>query len=180
MGSINQEDIIRIFKILDESHFDELHLEMDEIKLHVKKKSNTAGGIEAAESQAAVPSFVSRDRPAEKEATQLSKPPDRAPVPDRSADVPPGLVPIKAPMLGTFYRAPEPGAPPFVEVGQRVSEDDVVCIIEVMKLFTTITAGVNGVIKEICAENDCLVEYKQTLFLVEEEEEGGVEEGHTA
>ena len=179
MGSINQEDIIRIFRILDESHFDELHLEMDDIKLHVKKKSNSAGGIEATESPVTVPSFVSRDRPAEKEAPVPSKPPDKVSAPDRSVEIPPGLAPIKAPMLGTFYRAPEPGASPFVEVGQRVSEDDVVCIIEVMKLFTTITAGVNGIIKEICVENDCLVEYQQILFWVEEDK-GESEEGHTA
>ena len=84
-----------------------------------------------------------------------------------SSDETEGLIPIQSPMLGTFYRAPKPGAPPFVEVGQRVSEEDTLCIIEVMKLFSTIKAGVKGRIVRICAEDGQLVEFKQTLFWVE-------------
>jgi acetyl-CoA carboxylase biotin carboxyl carrier protein len=79
-------------------------------------------------------------------------------------------VPIKAPMLGTFYRAAKPDAPPFVEVGQLVTKEDVVCIIEVMKLFNMVRAGVQGRIAKICAENTQLVEYHQVLFLVEKED----------
>jgi acetyl-CoA carboxylase biotin carboxyl carrier protein len=78
-----------------------------------------------------------------------------------------GLVAIKAPMLGTFYRTPKPGAPPFVEVGAMVDKDDPVCIIEVMKLFNTVKAGVQGRIAQICAEQGQLVEYQQVLFLIE-------------
>ena len=79
-----------------------------------------------------------------------------------------GLTPIKSPMLGTFYGAPKPGAPPFVEVGQVASEDETVCIIEVMKLFNTIKAGIRGRIAKICAENAQMVEFQQTLFLLEQ------------
>jgi acetyl-CoA carboxylase biotin carboxyl carrier protein len=75
--------------------------------------------------------------------------------------------PIKAPMLGTFYRTPKPGAPPFVEVGQFVTEDDVVCIIEIMKLFNTVKAGVRGRIAKICVEQAQMVEFQQPLSLVE-------------
>ncbi|MCF8142296.1 MAG: acetyl-CoA carboxylase biotin carboxyl carrier protein [Deltaproteobacteria bacterium] len=82
-----------------------------------------------------------------------------------------GYIPIRSPMLGTFYRAPKPGAPPFVEVGRWVSADDSVCIIEVMKLFNTVKANVRGRIAKICAENGQMVEYQQTLFLVEEVDE---------
>ncbi|MCX5910322.1 MAG: TRAP transporter large permease subunit, partial [Deltaproteobacteria bacterium] len=78
-----------------------------------------------------------------------------------------GLVAIKAPMLGTFYRTPKPGAPPFVEVGAMVDKDDPVGIIEVMKLFNTVKAGVQGRIAQICAEQGQLVEYQQILFLIE-------------
>ena len=78
-----------------------------------------------------------------------------------------GFVAIKAPMLGTFYRTPKPGAPPFVEVGAMVAKDDPVCIIEVMKLFNTVKAGVQGKIARICAEQGQMVEYQQILFLVE-------------
>jgi acetyl-CoA carboxylase biotin carboxyl carrier protein len=85
-----------------------------------------------------------------------------------SAEEEDGLLPIRAPMLGTFYRAPKPGAPPFVQVDQSIEEEDTVCIIEVMKLFNTVKAGVRGIIKKICVEDAQMVEYQQTLFLVEE------------
>jgi acetyl-CoA carboxylase biotin carboxyl carrier protein len=70
-------------------------------------------------------------------------------------------------MLGTFYRAEAPGAAPFVDVGARVSADTTVCLIEVMKMMNSISAGVEGTIVEICAENAQLVEYGQPLFRVE-------------
>jgi len=69
-------------------------------------------------------------------------------------------------MLGTFYRAQTPGAPPFVEVGQRVRADDTVCLIEVMKLFTSVKAGVDGVVTQILAENAKLVEYNEVLIVI--------------
>ena len=78
-----------------------------------------------------------------------------------------GLVPIRSPMLCTFYKSPKPGDPSFVEQGQVVDEDATVCIIEVMKLFSTIHAGVRGRIARICADDGQLVEYNQVLFLVE-------------
>lgn len=73
---------------------------------------------------------------------------------------------IKAPMVGTFYRAPNPGASPFVEVGQAVKEGDPLCIIEAMKLLNEIEAEKSGVIKEILVENGEPVEYGQPLFVI--------------
>ena len=69
-------------------------------------------------------------------------------------------------MLGTFYRAQAPGAPPFVEVGQRVRADDTVCLIEVMKLLNSVKAGVDGVVTQILAENAKLVEYNEVLIVI--------------
>lgn len=77
-----------------------------------------------------------------------------------------GLVSITAPMSGTFYRAPAPGAPPFVEVGSTVNANDVVCIIEVMKLFNSIRVSTAGVIAEICAENESPVVAGQPVIWV--------------
>jgi acetyl-CoA carboxylase biotin carboxyl carrier protein len=74
---------------------------------------------------------------------------------------------IVAPMLGTFYRAPAPGEPPFVEVGARVEPDTIVGIIEVMKMMNSVPAGVAGVIAEIHVENAQPVEYGDPLFRVE-------------
>lgn len=74
---------------------------------------------------------------------------------------------VKAPSLGTFYRAPKPGAAPFVATGSTIGADSELCLIEVMKLFTTLRAGTAGTIREIYASDGDLVEYDQPLFLVE-------------
>ena len=73
---------------------------------------------------------------------------------------------IPAPMLGTFYRASAPGEKPFVEVGDEVQPDTVVCLIEVMKMMNAIPAGVSGTITAVCAENAALVEFGAPLFRV--------------
>ncbi|WYX61215.1 acetyl-CoA carboxylase biotin carboxyl carrier protein [Achromobacter xylosoxidans] len=73
---------------------------------------------------------------------------------------------VKAPMVGTFYRSPNPGAAPFIDVGQSVKEGDPLCIIEAMKLLNEIEADKSGVIKEILVENGEPVEYGQTLFVI--------------
>jgi acetyl-CoA carboxylase biotin carboxyl carrier protein len=78
-----------------------------------------------------------------------------------------GMLTIEAPMLGTFYRAESPGKAPFVQVGNRVEPDTIVCIIEVMKMMNSVPAGVAGEIAEVVAENAELVEYGQPLFRVQ-------------
>jgi acetyl-CoA carboxylase biotin carboxyl carrier protein len=80
--------------------------------------------------------------------------------------VDPNVHDVPAPLLGTFYRAPKPGAPPFIEVGSTVEEDTVVAIIEVMKLMNTVRAGVRGTVTEILARDGVLVEYGETLLRV--------------
>ena len=74
---------------------------------------------------------------------------------------------LKSPMVGTFYRAPSPGAPSFVEIGQAVTKGQTLCIIEAMKLLNEIEADVSGTIKAILVENGQPVEYGQPLFLIE-------------
>jgi acetyl-CoA carboxylase biotin carboxyl carrier protein len=83
-----------------------------------------------------------------------------------------GLVYVTAPMVGMFYRASGPDEPAFVEPGAEVAEDDVVCLIEVMKLFNSITAGTKGRVKEVLAENGVMVEYGQRLLAIEPAEGG--------
>jgi acetyl-CoA carboxylase biotin carboxyl carrier protein len=75
--------------------------------------------------------------------------------------------PVVAPNLGTFYRSPKPGAPSFVEVGQRVAADTEVCLIEVMKLFTSVKAGMAGTVRHIDAADAALVEGGQVLLYIE-------------
>ena len=100
----------------------------------------------------------------EQPAPVVAAAPAAAPAPAAPA-APSGHV-IKAPMVGTFYRAPNPGASPFVEVGQSVKEGDALCIIEAMKLLNEIEADKAGVIKEILVENGEPVEYGQPLFVI--------------
>jgi acetyl-CoA carboxylase biotin carboxyl carrier protein len=144
---LSYEDVQSILKIIDSSSIEELHIEIGDFKLVVRKRG---AGREAGEGPAAPASEA-----VVSEATRPSRP--------RRADG----VEVKAPMVGTFYRAPSPGAPPFVEVGSVVAEDDTVCIIEVMKLMNSIRAGCRARVVEICAENADLVEFGQTLMVIE-------------
>ena len=92
--------------------------------------------------------------------------PSPAPTPAIQNAAPAGTVDIKSHIMGMFYSQPEPGAPPFVSIGTAVKADTTICLIEVMKTFNAMTAGVNGVITEICAKNAQLVEYGQVLFRI--------------
>lgn len=79
----------------------------------------------------------------------------------------PPLLEIKSPMVGTFYKSPEPGAEPYVKNGTRVAPGQVVCIIEAMKIMNEIESEVQGVIREVCVENAQPVEFGQVLFRVD-------------
>jgi acetyl-CoA carboxylase biotin carboxyl carrier protein len=85
----------------------------------------------------------------------------------QSKTIPAGWKQVRAPSLGTFYRAPKPGMAPFVEAGSQITADTEVCLIEVMKLFTTVRAGIEGIIREVYPTDASMVEFDQPLFLVE-------------
>ena len=139
---LDDDDVREILRIVDESELAELRIETEGLSLHVLR-----GGT--APSDAPTPEAAA------------------APAPAAAGDGAHDGVPILAPMLGTFYRAPAPGAPPFVDVGARVEPDTIVCIIEVMKMLNSVPAGVAGTIVEIHVENAEPVEYGQPLFRVE-------------
>ena len=92
--------------------------------------------------------------------------PEVAPAPAPTAPQQTGT-PLTSPMVGTFYRAPSPGADPFVKVGDTVKKGQVVCIIEAMKLLNEVEADMDGTVKEVCVENDQPVEFGQSLFIIE-------------
>jgi len=96
-----------------------------------------------------------------------------APAPTQAAESAPAAAeedgfPVTAPMVGTFYASSSPGAAPYVQVGDRVSEGDTLCIIEAMKMMNQIEADVSGVIKSIRVQNGDPVEYGQTLFVIDQ------------
>ena len=92
--------------------------------------------------------------------------PEVAPAPAPTAPQQTGT-PLTSPMVGTFYRAPSPGADPFVKVGDTVKKGQVVCIIEAMKLLNEVEADMDGTVKEVCVENGQPVEFGQSLFSIE-------------
>jgi acetyl-CoA carboxylase biotin carboxyl carrier protein len=166
MSSIQQEDVLLILKLLDESPFDELQVETEGLKIWASKQGRGISPPPASTIEVTSKDGQEPDPSAAKSAGSKGE----AQLPQQTLEqpaVPEGLMPITAPMLGTFYRTPKPGAPPYVEVGSVVNEEDPVCIIEVMKLFNTVKAGVRGRIVRICAEQGQMVEFKQNLFLVE-------------
>ena len=146
-------------KLIENSSFDYLQLEFGDLKLTLSKTGySPAASAPADLEQQATPPKAEAARDDSKAAAK--------PAPDRSSAVREGTVPITAPMVGTFYTTPSPGAPPFVGLGDPITQDTTVGLIEVMKVFNAVTAGVSGAIAEICVQNGEFVEYGQPLFLV--------------
>src|SRR5687768_7796608 len=160
---LSEDDVLHILKLIDESKFDYFQLEVGELKITVSK------GEPIPLSPSAQSVAVPQARPPVAEAAKAAPPAPAAQATGPGLDakaVAEGLVPITAPLLGTFYVAPEPGAPPFVQVGAAVTEDTTVGLIEVMKVFNSVRANVNGTLVQVVAQNGQFVEYGQTLFLV--------------
>jgi acetyl-CoA carboxylase biotin carboxyl carrier protein len=145
--NLTAADVAEIMRLVEESNFDELNLDINGVKLVLRR----AGGRAPAASPA--------DSPAQPAAPVLA--PRQAAV---SVPICADLKDITSPLLGTFYRAPKPGSPPFVEVGSAVDEDSVIAIVEVMKLMNTVRAGVKGVITEILPADESLVEFGDVLM----------------
>ena len=144
--TLTAADVAEIMRLVEQSGFDELNLEIDGTKINLR-----------------------RGTPAAITAATISNAPAPAPTPAAAAATlraDPDVQDLPAPLLGTFYRAPKPGAPPFVEVGTRVEVDTIVGIIEVMKLMNTVRAGVRGTVAEVLAADGALVEFGETLLRV--------------
>jgi len=156
--SLSYEEIAEILKAIDSSSCDELVVETGDVKLVVRR--NGAAGAPAAVREPSVPAAVSASAPAS------AKPAPTAAIPAAKIETGADQSIITAPMVGTFYRASSPDAPPFVEIGSVVRKGQPVCIIEVMKLFTTINAENDGRVLQIAAQNGELVEFGQTLFVI--------------
>ena len=166
---LTYDDLLRIVELIKSSEqFSEFRLKVGEIEIELRRRRpGDAGG-------AAAPTSPSATR-APEAPEPTPRVPRQEPVP-RSAPTapapswPPGAIVIRAPMIGTFYRSPQPGAPPFVAVGQAVEADTTVCIIEVMKLMNSIPAGVRGVVSRVLVDDGAAVEAGAPLVVVDPEQ----------
>lgn len=192
------QDLLQIVELIkSSSHFGEFHLKMGDIEVDLKRgidgvpsthlppsppqaavvqPERTSGATAPVAAAAPAPEPMTRQRHGHVGGGEIVVEP-AAPVPSETATgahgtpvgYPPGAVLIKSPMVGTFYRASEPGARPFAEVGQHVEAETTVCIIEVMKLMNSIPAGEKGVVTHILVEDGGPVEYGQVLMVIDPE-----------
>ena len=139
---LSAQDVAEITRLLEASQFEELHLEQDGLKITLRRSGAP---------------------PAAATAPRVSEAPAPAAPAHTGADA--GLI-VNAPFVGIFYRAPKPGAAPFVDVGTDVTEDTIVGIIEVMKLMNTVRAEVRGTVAQVLVEDGAVVEYGQALLRI--------------
>ncbi|WP_411341211.1 biotin/lipoyl-containing protein [Sphingopyxis sp. J-6] len=161
MSGISTQDIEALMALFERTEWKAMHLTLGDFDLFLSKDGSSPDRAVAPFAHAlpvASAPVPPADAPAP--ATPSSGRAD-APV------VPAGWTLVTATSLGTFYRAPKPGAPVFTELGASVAEDSELCLIEVMKLFTTLRATTTGTVREIYAEDGQLVEFGQPLFLIE-------------
>ena len=158
--SLTHSDIAEIIRLVDQSTLDEFVVEVGDLKVEIRRK----GAMPAAPAAPAAPTPASPPSPSPSPAVAET---DRAPAGLDEPVVGDGQVAVRSPMVGTFYRCPSPDDPPYVEVGSEIEADAPLCLVEVMKLYTTIYARTRGRIVRICANDAELVEYDQILFIID-------------
>jgi acetyl-CoA carboxylase biotin carboxyl carrier protein len=161
MADLTHEDVQKILRIIDEMGERDVHLEFGDLKLHVSRSGNVAPAAPAPPAAPAIsPHAQSASAPAPVPAAAAPASAAANPI------IPPDHVAIRAPTMGTFYRASSPGAKPHAEVGDHVAPDDTVGVFEVMKLFSTLKAGVAGTVTAIPASNEAMVQQDQVLVVI--------------
>ncbi len=147
---MNKKEIEEMIKLMNENKLSELEIERNGLKIKLKKETS---GIERV---------VEEGGAKQKEAIHKIESSSQEEIKKKA-----NLIEITSPMVGTFYRAPSPEAPPFTDIDKIVKPGDIVCIIEAMKLMNEIKSEVKGKVIEICVDNGASVEYGQTLFKLE-------------
>jgi len=171
--SFTMDDIEQVLRIVQECQDCALHMEIGDLKLSLSRgdfgdgtgspldlsRQSTVSQPQQLEQKAAATATPSIEEEPESTPTATSAEKEEETIEE-------GLVPIKASVVSVFYRRPSPDEPPFVDVGSEVKEDTVVCLLEVMKCFRSVMAGVQGRVEKICVENAQLVEPGTALFLI--------------
>lgn len=150
----------KLIELLDESGIAEIEITEGDDSVRISRYAQSAPAAPVATHHAPPASPAA---PAPAPAAAAATPATAEPAEDG--------IEIKAPMVGTYYAASSPGAAPYVQVGDRVSEGDTICIIEAMKMMNQIEAEVSGVVKSIRLQNGEPVEFGQTLFVIEQRDE---------
>ena len=191
---LSRKDVRALIRLIRQNKIQEFELEQGDLKLRIvtsgpnrtESKNDTAPGVAAypnvvyqapgilypsagpayppvGVAQAMAPAAGNPGTPL----ANVVEAPGAAPAVVAADEEDPNLKKITSPMVGTFYRAPAPDAKPYVDVGSRVEEESVMCIVEAMKLMNEIKAEMRGVVRRILVENGQPVEYGQTMFLIE-------------
>lgn len=155
---MNENYIKKLIKLVEESEIESLEVSSWGRKIRITQKLNAS-----ANGQAAVQTVV------QPMAAPVAAPAAAAPVVEAAPEVNDKLVAVVSPMVGTFYTAPSPDADPYVSLNQKVTNGQVVCIVEAMKLMNEIEAESSGRVVKILVENGQPVEYGQTMFLIDPE-----------
>jgi len=149
-GALDLKEIRAVLKLIQETDVEEIEVEQDGRRVRIRRRSHHATPVAFSQVASVPPAPVTR---------ALQSAPDARDTTN--------LITVESPMVGTFYRAPAPGADPYVGEGEKVEKGTVLCIIEAMKLMNEIEAEVSGKVHSILVENAQPVEYGQPLFLLE-------------
>jgi len=151
-SKIDYKELRKLLDLMDEKNLSQFELEVEGLKIMLSRVQSQPSSQTITPMPIQTPQIeeLTKETPSE---TTLEKPSD-------------SVYYIRSPMVGTFYRAPDPSSPPFVEVGEPVKKNQIVSIIEAMKLMNEIESDVDGIIEEILVENGKPVEYGQKLFAV--------------
>jgi acetyl-CoA carboxylase biotin carboxyl carrier protein len=143
--NLSYQDLVQIVELIKStSHFSEFRLKVGDIEVSLRRSNGSVPPVQGSSPQVPVSSKETQER-----------------------QFPPGTHLVRAPMVGTFYRAPQPGAPPFVQEGDTVAPGQTLCILEAMKLMNEVKADVEATVSSIAVENGEAVEYGQLLFELE-------------
>ena len=155
--SLSYKEVAEILKIIDASSCEEVVLEVENTRLVVRRGSASGGG------EIPAPELKSNTPMAE---APISQPPGAAATDISELESDPNCTIMRSPMVGLFYCRPSPNEAPFVNLGSKIAVGDPLCLIEVMKLYTTIEATTDGVIESILVEDGKLVEFDQPIFVI--------------
>lgn len=185
-GSWSLSDIKTLISIINKNKIKEFNLKQGEMKLHILTKYHQPAGSEGSGAQPmqqvmpmmqqpvipgvpahpVAPAPAPAAAPAENKTASSEKTEGKKEAPEKAPEEDKNTVEVKSPMVGTFYRAPSPDSPPYVETGDQVNKDSVLCIVEAMKLMNEIKAEISGSVVDILVENGQPVEYGQPMFKI--------------